>query len=72
MKKGRLHEKALNAVRKFHKDEAGDIPVGPIILIGVIGIPLVIALVAFKDQILSWLKSQMGKVTDAGEETGGY
>ncbi len=54
-----IKEKLVN----LHHNENGDIPVGPILIIGVIAIPLVIALVAFNEAILDWLSDQMDKVT---------
>lgn len=56
---------------KIHADENGDIPVGQIMVIGLIGIPLVVALVAFKDDILDWLSGQVDEFK-GGETEGGF
>lgn len=45
-------------VLELHNDENGDIPVGSIMVIGLIAIPLVIALVAFRDEILGYLRDR--------------
>ena len=53
----------------LHRDERGDIPVGPILLIGLVVIPLVIGLVAFGDTLSDWFSEQWGKIT--GTDTSG-
>ena len=54
--------KLTQLFRHLHRDESGDIPVGPILVIGLIVIPLVIALVAFGDAIVDWLKQQWDSI----------
>lgn len=49
----------------LHDNEDGDIPVGPILVIGLIVIPLVIALVAFGEEIVNWLRTKWGDVQQA-------
>ncbi len=53
-----------NRMEEFHGEEVGDIPVGPLLMIGLIVIPLVIGLVAFGDQVMDWFGDRWGKVTD--------
>jgi hypothetical protein len=53
----------------LHRDETGDIPVGPILLIGLVVIPLVIGLVSFGDTLTDWFSEQWNKIT--GEDTAG-
>lgn len=43
---------------ELHNDENGDIPVGSIMVIGLIAIPLVIALIAFRDDAVAWLEEE--------------
>lgn len=57
-----------NRAIQIHNDENGDIPVGQIMVIGLIAIPLVIALVGFKDEILGWLRDQYDSFT--GSDSG--
>jgi len=66
-----LLQKMKNSVLALHNDENGDIPVGTIMVIGLIAIPLVIALILFKDDMLGWLKGETDEFigTDA---SGGY
>ena len=48
---------------ELHKDENGDIPVGTIMVIGLIAIPLVIALIGFRDEVLGFLRDQFDAFT---------
>jgi hypothetical protein len=50
---------------ELHREESGDIPIGPLLLIGLIVIPLVIGLIAFGEEVMSWLSEQWGLVSDA-------
>jgi len=56
-------------LQRLHQDDRGDIPVGNILIIGLIAIPLVIALIAFGDAIMDWLADQWAKVS--GKEVKG-
>lgn len=47
-----------NKIIALHEDENGDIPVGSIMVIGLIAIPLVIALVTFRDELLGYLRER--------------
>ncbi len=49
----------------LHRDERGEIPVGPILIIGLIVIPLVIVLISFRDELTDWLKEQWDRVIGA-------
>ena len=68
-----MKTQALQKVREelaaLHNDERGDIPVGPIMLIGLVVIPLVIGLVAFGDVLTDWFQEQWDRIT--GTDTGG-
>lgn len=56
---------------KLHQDDRGDIPVGNLLIIGLIAIPLVIALIAFRDDIDKWIKGEWKKVeTESAKKTG--
>ena len=54
-----------NKVLELHNNESGDIPVGTIMVIGLIAIPLVIALVIFRDEVLGYLRDRMDDFTGA-------
>ena len=49
---------------ELHREESGDIPVGPLLLIGLIVIPLVIGLIAFGEQVMNWLEEQWGTLQE--------
>jgi len=42
-------------LRRLHEDERGEIPVGQVLVIGMVVIPLVVALVAFGGALADWL-----------------
>jgi Flp pilus assembly pilin Flp len=50
---------------ELHREESGDIPVGPLLLIGLIVIPMVIGLIAFGDAVMEWLSDQWSEVSGA-------
>jgi Flp pilus assembly pilin Flp len=56
---------ARNALAEIHRDESGDIPIGPLLVIGLIVIPLVIGLITFGEEVMNWLEKRWGKVTDS-------
>ena len=60
-------QKIKSSALELHNDENGDIPVGTIMVIGLIAIPIVIALIIFRDTMLSWLSDRMNDFT--GSET---
>jgi len=50
------HVKTL--LSRLHDDENGDIPVGPILVIGLVVIPMVIAITMFGDDLVTWFKGK--------------
>ena len=55
-----------NLFTRLHNNESGDIPVGPILIIGLVVIPLVLAIVMFGKDIAKWLKDQWTAVEGQG------
>ncbi len=51
---------------RLHDDENGDIPVGPILVIGLVVIPLVIAIMVFGEELVKLFKRKWGEIQ--GEE----
>ena len=45
-------------VRALHTDDRGEIPIGPILIIGLIVVPLVLVLYAFRDELTSWFEKK--------------
>ena len=60
-----LQANTLNWLGELHQDQRGDVPVGPILVIGLIAIPLVIALVIFRDAMLDYLRDRLNDFTGA-------
>jgi hypothetical protein len=58
---------SLQSIRDFAQrldaDESGDLPVGPLLLIGLIVIPLVIFLITFGSEIQEWFRDNMNELT---------
>jgi len=52
-------------LRRLHGDQRGDIPVGNVLIIGLIAIPLVLGLIVFRVEIFTWLADQFVDVHDA-------
>jgi len=61
-----------NYIRRLHECERGDIPVGPILIIGIIVIPIVIGLVIFRDDLMSFLNDRMADFMGEDTQQGGY
>jgi hypothetical protein len=58
---------SLQSIRDFAQrldaDESGDLPIGPLLLIGLIVIPLVIFLIAFGSEIQEWFSENFEDLT---------
>lgn len=52
-------------LHRMHRCERGDIPVGPIMIIGLIVIPLIIGLIVFRENLTSWMQTQWETFTGA-------
>ena len=65
-------KKILDVVRRLHKDERGEVPIGPLLLIGLIAIPIVIALVTFGNEILKWLSEEWVKLKGTKVQDPGF
>lgn len=57
-------------LRRFLNDESGEIPIGPLLIIALIIVPLVLLLVFFRDELVSFfnkaIENLFGK-SDKGE-----
>jgi len=54
---------------RLHRDDKGEMPVGPLLVIGLIVIPLVIVLLAFSGEVKDFLKNAWGTITGASATT---
>ncbi len=50
------------SLRELASDESGEIPVGPLLMIGLIVIPLVIGLITFGEELSGFLREQWDQV----------
>lgn len=57
-----------SAVKTFHRDEVGEMPIGPILLIALIVIPLVFFLITFRDNILEFFTNAIETLFGEAEE----
>lgn len=55
--------------KRVHADERGDVPVGTLLVIGLIVIPLVLALTVFGNDLTTWLSEQWAKITGSSTAT---
>jgi len=51
----------------LHNDERGEMPIGPMLIIGLIVIPLVTLLIVFKDKITSFVSDESTAMFDTNE-----
>lgn len=58
-------------VQRLHSDEKGEMPIGPMLLLGLIVIPIVILLIMFRDDIMDWVSSEGGKMLESGKKSPG-
>lgn len=49
-------------------DERGEMPIGPLLIIALIVLPLVFLLITFRDKIREYLIGEGERVIDAGEQ----
>jgi hypothetical protein len=55
-------------IRRFHDDVSGEIPIGPLLVIALIVIPLVLLLVYFRDELVSFFNTAIENLfTKSGE-----
>lgn len=57
-----MFSKVKSTSKHLHRNKKGDIPVGTILLIGAVVIPLIILLVTYKDTVMTWLEGETKNV----------
>jgi hypothetical protein len=60
--------KGLKLLRGLDEDERGDIPVGTILIVGVIVIPLVLILAVWGDKIVKYVDKKITDLIEGGKE----
>ena len=61
-------KKLMEWVANFDLDERGEMPIGPLLIIALIVLPLVFLLITFRDKIREYLVTQGNEVVEAGEQ----
>ena len=54
--------------QRLHHDETGEMPIGPMLIIGLIVIPLVFLLIYFKDEIVRWTSDEGADMMSEGQK----
>jgi len=58
--------RARAAVRSFHESERADIPVGTILMVAFIVIPLVLLLIVYRKNIVTYFTTEFNNLTNQG------
>lgn len=53
--------KLTSRIAALHEDDAGEIPVGPLLIIGLIVVPLVLMLTYFRDELQDMFREEARK-----------
>jgi Na+-driven multidrug efflux pump len=61
-------DKLRNLVRALHASRSADVPVGTILIIAFIVIPIVILVILFKDELLKLFNTQADAVLKTGDQ----
>ncbi len=59
---------ARAALRSFHENERADVPVGTILLIAFIVVPLVLLLIIYRKDIVDYFQEEFGNLKTEGKE----
>lgn len=60
----------IRTAKKLHKDQRGEMPIGPILILALIVIPLVIFLISARDDASKSTKAEWQKMTTKGTDVG--
>lgn len=61
----------IRTAKKLHKDQRGEMPIGPILILALIVIPLVIFLISARDDAAESTKAEWDKMTKEGTDITG-
>lgn len=62
-----LITRARDAATRFHKSERADIPVGTILMVAFIVIPLVLLLIVYRKQIVTYFTTEFNNLFNSGK-----
>jgi len=56
------------AVRQFHNSERADIPVGTILMVAFIVVPLVLLLIVYRKEIVNYFRTEFNNLFTSGKD----
>jgi hypothetical protein len=59
---------AFKPLRNLHRDQRGEMPIGPILIIALVVLPLIFMLISFRDKAETSLSEEATEVFDQGTE----
>ena len=60
-------KKLVRAVRRFDERRGGEMPIGPILIIALVVLPLLFILIMFRDDVTQYLNDEWGSTADAAQ-----
>jgi len=63
-----MKNRLTNYIGKLHRNESGDVPVGTMLIIALIVIPLLFLLISFKDEIVGAFTEEANAVLENKED----
>ena len=58
-----MKQRLLNSIRSLHNDTRGAMSVEKILILGLIALPIIVILLAFRTTITGWFKDQTSQLT---------
>lgn len=58
---------SFKPLRNLHRDQRGEMPIGPILIIALVVLPLIFVLISFREKANESLASEAQEVFGAGE-----
>lgn len=59
---------SFKPLRNLHRNESGEMPIGPILIIALVVLPLIFVLISFREQANDELVDQSKEVFSSGKE----
>ena len=59
---------SFKPLRNLHRNESGEMPIGPILIIALVVLPLIFVLLTFRDKANEKLVEESGEVFTQGEK----
>ena len=65
-------KKLVRAAKRFDAKREGEMPIGPILIIALVVLPLLFILIAFRDDVTSYLNNEWGNTANAAKSKQGF